>query len=143
MKRVCSVFVLSVWQIAGIAALLAPPAADAASAVLDTRNSSGPAKASASAGERIYIRWCAECHGSAVGPGTQVLEQRYKGQVPAILHERTGIPAELVKLTVRRGVGFMAPFRKTEISDSELASLATYLSTIDRGTANKQAGRIE
>jgi len=87
-------------------------------------------KVAASPGEQVYTKWCAECHASAIGPGTQVLEKKYKGQVPAILQLRTGMPAELITHTVRHGVGFMAPFRKTEISDPELASLATYLSTV-------------
>jgi mono/diheme cytochrome c family protein len=63
--------------------------------------------------------------------------------VPAILHLRTGIPAELVKVTVRHGVGFMPPFRKTEISNSELELLATYLSSVDRDAANQKVAPVK
>jgi mono/diheme cytochrome c family protein len=120
----------------GIVALVLALAALAAYVLIDKPQPSSqvpvsqvPVKVADSPGEQVYIKWCAECHASAIGPGTQVLEKKYMGQVPAILHLRTGIPAELVTVSVRHGVGFMAPFRKTEISDSELASLATYLST--------------
>jgi mono/diheme cytochrome c family protein len=120
MQRSRSVLALSVRPIAGIAALLLA------------------LKVTAAPGEQIYLNWCAECHASAIGPGTKVLEQKYKGQVPAILQLRTGIPVELVKVTVRRGVGFMPPFRKTEISNAELDLLATYLSSVSRDSPNQK-----
>lgn len=127
------VLLLSVRQIAGLVAALLPLAALADPTLIDTPPP----------GERIYIKWCAECHGSSIGPGTQVLERKYQGRVPAILHQRTGIPIEFIRHTVRHGVGFMSPFRKTEISDSELALLATYLSSVDRGAANKKVGQVK
>ena len=141
-KRFRSVLVLSV-QIAGIATPVLPMAALADPTVIDTTQTSGQVKVATSSGERIYIRWCAECHGSAIGPGTQALERKYQGQVPAILHVRTGIPTELVTHTVRHGMGFMPPFRKTEISNSELASLATYLASVDRDSANRKVGPVK
>lgn len=105
MKRFRSVLVLSVRQIAGIAAALLPVAVLAAGPTsIQTPQPSSQVKVATSPGERIYIRWCAECHASAIGPGTQVLERRYKGLVPAVLHQRTGIPVELVKYTVRHGM---------------------------------------
>jgi mono/diheme cytochrome c family protein len=132
MKPIRSVPALSVRQIAGAAAL----SAALVGLVLFTRIDAAEAadsvqvKVATSPGAQTYMKWCAECHASAIGPGTKVLERRYKGQVPAILHMRTGIPAELVTYTVRHGTGFMPPFRKTEISDSQLASLASYLSSV-------------
>ena len=111
--------------------------------LINAAQPAGQVRAATSPGERIYIKWCAECHASAGGPGTQVLELKYKGQVPAILHERPGLSAEFVKHTVRHGMGFMSPFRKTEISDAELAVLATYLSSVERASASKQAGPVK
>jgi mono/diheme cytochrome c family protein len=133
MKRSRFVLALSVRQIAGAAALSMALAALVLLTLIDPSQAADPvqAKVATSPGERTYMKWCAECHASAIGPGTKALEQRYKGQVPAILHMRTGIPAELVTYTVRHGVGFMPPFRKTEISDSQLAGLASYLSSVD------------
>lgn len=143
MQRFRSGLVLSVRRIAGIAVALLPLAALAEPALMGSPQASGQVKVAASSGERIYIKWCTECHGSAMGPGTQVLERKYKGQVPAILHKRPGIPAEFVKHTVRHGMGFMAAFRKTEISDSELAQLATYLSSVGGDSTHKKGGPVE
>jgi mono/diheme cytochrome c family protein len=134
MKRTCAVPALSVRQIAGTAALSVALVGFALLALTGAAEAADPVqvKGATSPGEQTYMKWCAECHASAIGPGTKVLEKRYKGQVPAILHLRTGIPAELVTYTVRHGTGFMPPFRKTEISDSQLASLAGYLSSVAR-----------
>jgi mono/diheme cytochrome c family protein len=82
----------------------------------------------ASTGEVVYERWCAPCHAAGPGhPGTQSLEQRYGGKVPAVLLERNDLSAEAVKVFVRQGVLMMAPFRKTEITDAELDALAAYV----------------
>jgi mono/diheme cytochrome c family protein len=78
-----------------------------------------------------------------IGPGTQSLQRKYQGQVPAILDKRPGLPAALVEHTVRHGMSFMPPFRKTEISDAELASLATYLASVEVDSANKQSGPVK
>jgi mono/diheme cytochrome c family protein len=53
---------------------------------------------------------------------------KYRGtDVPPLLHERTDLVPEFVKVIVRQGVSFMPQFRKTEISDAELEALAAYL----------------
>lgn len=144
MKRLRSVPVLSAGKIAGIVAAFLPLATLADPTPIETPRPSGQVKVAASPGEQIYMRWCAECHASAMGPGTQTLERKYHGGVTAILDKRAGIPAELVAYTVRHGVGFMPSFRKTEISDSELALLTKYLSSVGRGSAGtKKAGRTQ
>lgn len=79
-------------------------------------------------GRAIYQQWCVSCHGAGPGhPGTQALEFRYQGAVPAALAERPGLTPELVAVFVRRGISIMPFFRKTEISDVELADLGAYL----------------
>jgi (+)-pinoresinol hydroxylase len=79
-------------------------------------------------GKHVYQYWCWNCHGEGPGkPGTQALAAKYKGSRPAILDQRTDIAPALTKLFVRKGVSIMPPFRKTEISDSQLEALATYL----------------
>ena len=85
------------------------------------------------AGKAVFTAWCAPCHG--VGPymaGTNGLRAKYKGEKPPVLEERTDLTPDLVKMFVRRGVGIMAPFRKTEITNAELDALAAYLSSRKR-----------
>jgi len=79
-------------------------------------------------GQAVFERWCAACHApGARHPGTQALESLYKGAKPAALEQRTDLVPELTRAFVRTGVSVMPPFRKTEISDTDLAALATYL----------------
>jgi mono/diheme cytochrome c family protein len=97
------------------AAALAVPAAAQDAAMLER-------------GNRVFQDWCAPCHAPGPRhPGTQALEALYKGQKPAALEQRTDLVPELTRTFVRSGVSVMPPFRKTEISDADLAALATYL----------------
>jgi mono/diheme cytochrome c family protein len=85
------------------------------------------------AGNAVFQKWCAPCHASGPGhPGTQALEALYKGAKPAALEERTDLTPEIVKTFVRHGVSVMAPFRKTEVSDADLAALSAYLTRTKR-----------
>jgi mono/diheme cytochrome c family protein len=79
-------------------------------------------------GKAVFQKWCAPCH--AANPklaGTLALQTKYKSEMPAALEQRTDLTPELVGYFVRTGVAWMAPFRKTEISDAELADLGAYL----------------
>lgn len=79
-------------------------------------------------GRAVFEHWCAPCHApGARYPGTQALEALYKGAKPAALEQRTDLVPELTRAIVRTGVSVMPPFRKTEISDADLAALAAYL----------------
>ena len=79
-------------------------------------------------GHQVFDKWCAPCHGVGNNyPGTNALRVKYKGALPSALEQRTDLTADAVKLIVRHGVSIMAPFRKTEISDAELADLAAYI----------------
>jgi mono/diheme cytochrome c family protein len=76
----------------------------------------------------VFRNWCTPCHAPGTRhPGTQALEALYKGAKPAALEERTDLVPELTASFVRSGVSVMPPFRKTEISDADLAALAAYL----------------
>jgi len=81
-------------------------------------------------GKEVYEHWCSPCHapGGRKHPGTSALEVLYKGEKPAVLEERLDLTPELVEFYVRNGVNIMPWFRKTEISDKDLADLGTYLS---------------
>ena len=79
-------------------------------------------------GHEVFAYWCAPCHSAGPrNPGTIALEVRYQGSKPAALEERTDLVPELTKMFVRNGLSIMPPFRKTEISDSDLEALAAYL----------------
>jgi len=78
-------------------------------------------------GNEVFQNWCAPCHApGARHPGTQALEALYKGAKPAALEQRADLLPELTRAFVRTGVSVMPPFRKTEISDSDLEALAAY-----------------
>lgn len=79
-------------------------------------------------GKQVFDKWCEPCHGAGPGkPGTAALQALYDGQKPALLEERTDLVPALTMTFVRTGVTVMPFFRKTEISDTELAALAAYL----------------
>ena len=79
-------------------------------------------------GRAVFEQWCAPCHAPGPGhPGTQALDALYRGQKPGALESRTDLVPELTQTIVRSGVSVMPPFRKTEITDAELAALAAYL----------------
>ena len=79
-------------------------------------------------GRQVFAYWCAPCHAAGPKhPGTQALEALYKGSKPAPLEQRTDLVPTITQTFVRTGVSVMPPFRKTEISDADLAALAAYL----------------
>lgn len=79
-------------------------------------------------GAKVYQYWCIECH-NARGFGTLSLERRYQGAVPAILDQRRDLNGAFVGYVVRNGMSFMPSFRKTEITNQELAALTAYLAS--------------
>jgi len=108
----------------GGCALLAPP----------SPQSAPPAEPARTAGGKTFDRWCGDCHHSAQGPGSLALQRKYRGNVPAILEQRSDLPAPYIMRVVRQGSSFMPSFRKTEISDADLALLAAYLAASQRLT---------
>jgi mono/diheme cytochrome c family protein len=85
-----------------------------------------PDDAQVERGHKVYQKWCYPCHGpGADKPGTASLAAR--GQKPAVLEERTDLTPAVIKTFVRHGVLFMPTFRKTEISDADLAAISAYL----------------
>lgn len=79
-------------------------------------------------GKEVYRRWCASCHAAGERqPGTNALQAKYRGELPAVLTERRDLDRDVVKSFVRNGVSIMPSFRKTEITDAQLDALADYL----------------
>ena len=82
----------------------------------------------APSGEAVYQHWCAPCHAPGPGhPGTQSLQVKYGGKTPPVLTERTDLTPQAIAVFVRTGVLSMPPFRKTEVTDAELAALTAYI----------------
>ncbi len=93
-------------------------------------------------GKTVFAQYCAPCHGGGRGddgapllPGTHALHLRYRGLKPSLLEERTDLTAEFIKVNVRNGVASMPPFRKTEVTDSDIAAIAEYLAATARARA--------
>jgi mono/diheme cytochrome c family protein len=91
-------------------------------------------KATQSAGQRLFQRWCAPCHNAGPGddgmempPGTAALAAKYKGAVPAELERRGDLSADALRNFIRHGSGSMPMFRRTEVSDADIEELARYL----------------
>lgn len=90
----------------------------------------GQSTASPENGKIIYDHWCVHCHGdetSEVLPGTAALGLKYRGELPAILEERTDLTPEYIRTVVRNGLVSMPVTRKTEVSDKELEDIVAYL----------------
>lgn len=79
-------------------------------------------------GEAVFDDWCGTCHSPGPGmPGTQALQAKYGGNLPAVLTERADLTTELIAFYVRNGISVMPFFRKTEVSDADLEALAAYV----------------
>jgi mono/diheme cytochrome c family protein len=110
------------------ALLIAVALATGARGSAQGRTAPVPDKAQLDRGKAVYTEWCAACHDPGPRhPGTQALEALYKGAKPGALVERKDLVPKLTETFVRRGVSVMPPFRKTEITDADLAALAAYL----------------
>lgn len=59
--------------------------------------------------------------------GTNRLQQRYQGAIPAALEERTDLKPDLIRTVVRTGLPIMPPLRKTEVTDADLDAVIAYL----------------
>lgn len=106
-------------------ALAADPPAAAAGATAVPR--------AVAVGRAAFQRVCAPCHargpgldGSPMLPGAAALALRHRGAVSPFLEERSDLSAEVLRVFVRQGSGTMPMFRRTEISDEEIAALAAY-----------------
>ncbi|MEM9570401.1 MAG: cytochrome c [Pseudomonadota bacterium] len=83
-------------------------------------------------GQQVYDQWCAICHADGVGmAGTDSLKRTYMmagiTDMSPILTERTDLTPEYIELVVRQGIKSMPYFRKTEVSDEDLALIGAYL----------------
>lgn len=124
-------------KVAAIVLLLAVAGSALSSPAAGPVTGDGPRPDTKALGRQVFDRWCRYCHApESVDrrgprfPGTVSLAAKYGAQVPAALEERTDLTPEVVRYFVRYGVLTMPPFRKTEITDTELDALGAYLSRI-------------
>jgi len=79
-------------------------------------------------GREVYMARCEFCHGEGLQKGgTMALQGRYQGSVPAVLHQRTNLTAEYIRVVVRTNTNGMAPVRITEVNEQQLDALIAYL----------------
>ena len=86
-------------------------------------------------GEQTFEQMCAPCHGGgldndgrALLPGTNALQIKYRGALPALLTERSDLNFESIRSFVRNGVFSMPPFRPSELTDDDIRDIAAYIS---------------
>jgi mono/diheme cytochrome c family protein len=90
--------------------------------------SSQGASTQAQAGKADFLNACAVCHAAELDrPGTMSLQFKYAGRLPAALEQRTDLTPEIVTYDVRHGIAMMPSFRRTELSDAQVAAIAAYL----------------
>jgi mono/diheme cytochrome c family protein len=78
-------------------------------------------------GKQVYENWCHQCHmPSPFAPGTIQLKHT-RGEALSVIENRREFPEEYTRMIVRRGIGGMPNFRRTEITDEELDMLAEYM----------------
>jgi mono/diheme cytochrome c family protein len=94
---------------------------------------------SADRGKLVFQQKCQPCHGTdrsdmghAMLPGTDALRLKYRGSLPAALEQRGDLTPEAIKVFVRRGTWSMPPFRKSELSDADIADVAAYIARAAR-----------
>jgi mono/diheme cytochrome c family protein len=82
-------------------------------------------RTSHSADERLYVEKCSMCH-RQMGMGTVILARRMDPKV-ARLEARDDLTADYVTAAARMGIGNMPRISRGEVSDAQLAQIASYL----------------
>ena len=131
---------LAVASLVGIGAASADSASSAETAwsPLPSRRAADPNGGLVARGRDVFDQRCAECHGEIPDemfgpvflppmPGTQALQARYRGELPAALEARTDLTPEYIEAVVRDGLRSMPFFRPTELSSDDLEALIAYL----------------
>jgi mono/diheme cytochrome c family protein len=79
----------------------------------------------------VFDRICSSCHGPA-GWATRTLAKRMPAD-QALLANRRDLTPEFLRAVLRNGIGSMPRFTPTDLSDGEIAALATWLSASRSG----------
>ena len=70
-------------------------------------------------GERVFMRFCQECHPGGGG-----------GRGPAVVRSPE-LPSAAIRLQVRAGAGIMPSFNEDQISDADLSALLEYIDALE------------
>jgi (+)-pinoresinol hydroxylase len=84
-----------------------------------------PLTADQDKGRTLFNESCAFCHGER-GHATTLLAKRL-GPANAALEKRADLSIELIRHVVRHGINSMPWYRRAELSDRDLDSIAAYL----------------
>jgi mono/diheme cytochrome c family protein len=76
-------------------------------------------------GRALFNASCSYCHGER-GHATTLLAKRV-GAESAVLEKRTDLNPEFIRAVVRHGINSMPWYRRAELSDRDLDSIAAYL----------------
>ena len=114
-------------RLALIAALAAFAATPAAAQTLTDSQAKGKA---------LFDGTCVHCHGPQ-GHATGLLRRRL-GEKDALLTERTNLLGPYIRIAVRRGVMSMPTYRRSELSDAELAAITDYLTRLNPPAGSAQ-----
>jgi mono/diheme cytochrome c family protein len=77
------------------------------------------------ADERLYVEKCSMCH-RQMGMGTVILARRMEAKV-ARLEARDDLTTDYIISSARQGIGNMPRISRAEVSDTQLARIAAYL----------------
>jgi len=91
-------------------------------------------EATVARGMELYAARCSFCHdrvpeGTALAmlPGVASLALKYDGALSPYIKERPDLAdAAVLSVFLRNGAGSMPPFRKTEITDDDIAAIAAW-----------------
>lgn len=78
-------------------------------------------------GKKLYAERCGMCH-QTIGMAVGILSRRPADASKGLLEDRADLSAVFVRTVVRSGIANMPRMPRAEISDAELAAVATYLS---------------
>ena len=78
-------------------------------------------------GKALYAERCGMCH-QTIGMAVGILSRRPADASAGLLEDRPDLSALFVRTVVRSGIANMPRMPRAEISDAELAAVATYLS---------------
>jgi|GEM_PF-1928163 len=87
-------------------------------------------------GKALFDGTCVYCHGPQ-GHATGLLRRRL-GDKDALLAERTNLTGPYIHIAVRRGVMSMPTYRRSELSDADLAAITDYLTRLNPPAGSAQ-----
>jgi len=86
-----------------------------------------PPAAAASEAQALYAQRCGMCH-QTIGMAVNILARRPDDASKGVLEDRKDLSAAFVRSVVRSGIANMPRISRGEVSDAELAVIASYLS---------------